>query len=150
MCCFQGGSHSTSQPPTYRSFAFAESLEGSNIQQYRSNSKRRQPPGVPAYNASKHAVIGLTRSAAAEWAPRGIRINAVCPGPIESRMMTSLEQGLMPGDLQGLRTLLTGRIPAARYGTAEEVAALVAFLASEDARYIVGSMMTVDGGLTGH
>lgn len=107
-------------------------------------------PGVPAYNASKHAVIGLTRSAAAEWAPRGIRINAVCPGPIESRMMTSLEQGLMPGDLQGLRTLLTGRIPAARYGTAEEVAALVAFLASEDARYIVGSMMTVDGGLTGH
>ena len=50
-------------------------------------------PGVSAYNASKHTVIGLTRSAAAEWAARGIRINAVSPGPIDSRMMASLEDG---------------------------------------------------------
>ena len=106
--------------------------------------------GVPAYNASKHAVIGLTRSAAIEWAARGIRINAVSPGPIDSRMMASLEDGLVPGGGPGVRTQLTARIPAARYGTAEEVAALVAFLASEDARFIVGSVMTVDGGLTGH
>ena len=107
-------------------------------------------PGVPAYNASKHAVIGLTRSAAAEWAARGIRINAVSPGPIDSRMMASLEDGFAPGAGAGVRVQLTSRVPAARYGTAEEVATLVAFLASEDARFIVGSVMSVDGGLTGH
>ena len=107
-------------------------------------------PGVAAYNASKHAVVGLTRSAAAEWAARGIRINAVSPGPIDSRMMASLEDGFAPGGGAGVRAQLMARIPAARYGSAEEVAALVAFLASEDARFIVGSVMTVDGGLTGH
>lgn len=55
-------------------------------------------PGICAYNASKHAVIGLTRSAAAEWAGKGIRINSINPGPIASRMMRSLEEGLAPGE----------------------------------------------------
>lgn len=105
-------------------------------------------PGICAYNASKHAVIGLTRSAAAEWSGRGIRINSINPGPIASRMMRSLEEGLAPGRAAETRTKFEALIPAGRYGTAEEVAALVAFLASEDARYITGAVHTIDGGFT--
>jgi NAD(P)-dependent dehydrogenase (short-subunit alcohol dehydrogenase family) len=106
--------------------------------------------GVCAYNASKHAVIGLTRSAAVEWAARGLRILAISPGPIASRMMTSLEDGLMPGQASEMHKLLASRVPAGRYGTPEEVAALVAFLGSDDARYILGGVLAIDGGLTGH
>jgi NAD(P)-dependent dehydrogenase (short-subunit alcohol dehydrogenase family) len=106
-------------------------------------------PGICAYNASKHAVIGLTRSAAAEWAGRGIRINSINPGPIASRMMRSLEVGLAPdGKADGMHDQFTALIPAGRYGTPEEVAALVAFLASEDARYLHGAVYTIDGGFT--
>lgn len=105
-------------------------------------------PGICAYNASKHAVIGLTRSAAAEWAGKGIRINSVNPGPIASRMMRSLEEGMAPGKADDMRTQFSAMIPAGRYGTPEEVAALVAFLASEDARYMHGAVFTIDGGFT--
>jgi len=105
-------------------------------------------PGVSAYNASKHAVIGLTRSAAAEWAAKGIRINAVNPGPIESRMMRSLEVSLSPDNVEGIKARLRSLVPAGRYGLAEEVATLVAFLASDDARYLHGGVYTVDGAFT--
>ncbi len=105
-------------------------------------------PGICAYNASKHAVIGLTRSAAAEWASRNIRINAVNPGPIESRMMRALESGLSPDNVEGIKARLRSLVPAGRYGLAEEVAAMVAFLASDDARYLHGGVYVVDGGFT--
>jgi len=104
--------------------------------------------GLCAYNASKHAVIGLTRSAAAEWAGKGVRINSINPGPIASRMMASIEEGLSPGHAAEVRASFSALVPAGRYGTAEEVAALAAFLASEDARFIHGAVMTVDGGFT--
>jgi len=105
--------------------------------------------GICAYNASKHAVIGLTRSAAAEWGGRGIRINSINPGPIASRMMRSLEAGLSSGgNAEAMHAAFAALIPAGRYGTAEEVAALVAFLASEDARYLHGGVYTIDGGFT--
>lgn len=105
-------------------------------------------PGICAYNASKHAVIGLTRSAAVEWAPKGIRINSVNPGPIASRMMESLEEGFQPGKGSAVRTQFSAMIPMGRYGTTEEVATMVAYLASDDARYLTGAVFPVDGGMT--
>lgn len=104
--------------------------------------------GICAYNATKHAVIGMTRSVAAEAGPKGVRVNSVNPGPIASRMMASLEVGLGEGDAVAVHDALQGSIPAGRYGTPEEVAALVAFLASEDARYINGAIIALDGGFT--
>ena len=104
--------------------------------------------GICAYNASKQAVIGLTRSAAAEWGGRGIRVNSIHPGPIASRMMASLEEGLSPGKATEVRAQFSAMIPALRFGTPEEGAALVAFLASEDAHYIHSAVFVVDGGFT--
>ncbi|WP_304166519.1 SDR family NAD(P)-dependent oxidoreductase [Phenylobacterium aquaticum] len=104
-------------------------------------------PGLSAYVASKHAVIGLTRSAAAEWASHRVRINTVNPGPIESRMMRSIESGVAPAGPQKAHDQFAQTIPAGRYGTPEEVARLVAFLGSDDAAYLNGSVYAVDGGM---
>lgn len=101
-------------------------------------------PGMAGYNASKHAVVGLTRVAALEVAGKGVRVNCVNPGPIDGRMMASLDAGA--GIEQARRAQA---VPAGRYGTADEVARMVAFLASDDAAYVNGSVNTVDGALSG-
>jgi len=105
---------------------------------------------IAPYVASKHAVIGLTKSAATGYGPENIRVNAVGPAPIETRMMRALETGLAPGAEAEAKAALEGRIPLGRYGTPEEVAAVIAFLCSEDARYVSGSFYTVDGGMTNY
>ena len=104
--------------------------------------------GMCAYVASKHAVVGLTQTAAVEWGGHGIRVNCINPGPIESRMMASIEKGLGPDAAAAVHAGIAAKVPMQRYGTASEVAGLVAFLASDDSGYINGAFYTVDGGLT--
>jgi NAD(P)-dependent dehydrogenase (short-subunit alcohol dehydrogenase family) len=100
-------------------------------------------PGRAAYHASKHGVIGLSRSAALEYAPRGIRINAVCPGTIETPMVTDM---IAKGELD--MTDAVANQPIARLGRAEEIAASVLWLCSPGASFIVGVALPVDGGYT--
>jgi NAD(P)-dependent dehydrogenase (short-subunit alcohol dehydrogenase family) len=105
-------------------------------------------PHIAVYSASKHAVIGLTRSVAGECSGTGVRINCVCPGLIDSRMLTTIFQGRAGGNAPPPMDKIAERIPARRLGQASEVAAIVAFLASDDASYVTGSHYTVDGGRT--
>ena len=103
---------------------------------------------IHAYTASKHALVGLTRSAAAELAPLNIRVNAVCPSPIETRMMRSLEEGIDPANPRVVHDFIAASIPMGHYGEPEDVADVVAFLVSDAARFVTGVALPVDGGMT--
>jgi NAD(P)-dependent dehydrogenase (short-subunit alcohol dehydrogenase family) len=103
-------------------------------------------PQIAVYSASKHAVIGLTKSAAIECTGTGVRVNCVCPGQIDSRMLSAIIEG--SGGASAQRDKVVERTPARRLGQASEVAAIVAFLASDDANYVSGAAHTVDGGRT--
>jgi len=105
-------------------------------------------PDIPAYTASKHAVIGLTKSAAIECAGTAVRVNCVCPGLIDSRMLSAIVEGRNTGNAPVPNEKIVDRTPARRLGLASEVASVVAFLASDDASYVTGSAYTVDGGRT--
>ncbi|VIO79057.1 Levodione reductase [Bradyrhizobium ivorense] len=105
-------------------------------------------PLIAVYSASKHAVIGLTKSAAWECSGTGVRVNCVCPGMIDSRMLSTILQGRSGGNAPPPVEKIVDRIPARRLGLATEVASIVAFLASDEASYVSGSAYTVDGGRT--
>jgi NAD(P)-dependent dehydrogenase (short-subunit alcohol dehydrogenase family) len=105
-------------------------------------------PEIAVYSASKHAVIGLTKSAALECSSTGVRVNCVCPGLIDSRMLSAIIEGRNPGNAPVPNDRIVERIPARRLGHAAEVASVVAFLASDEASYVSGSAYTVDGGRT--
>jgi NAD(P)-dependent dehydrogenase (short-subunit alcohol dehydrogenase family) len=100
-------------------------------------------PGRASYHASKHGVLGLTKSAALEYAPRGIRINAVCPGTIDTPMVADMEA---KGELDMAEAIRNQ--PIGRLGTADEIAAAVLWLCSPGASFVVGVALPVDGGYT--
>jgi len=103
---------------------------------------------LSAYVASKHAVIGLMRSAALEGAVMNIRVNTVNPAPIETRMIHSLDEQTEPGQGEQVRQKRTKFLPLKRYGEPEEVADLMLFLASDESSYCSGGIYMVDGALT--
>jgi NAD(P)-dependent dehydrogenase (short-subunit alcohol dehydrogenase family) len=105
-------------------------------------------PDIAVYTASKHAVIGLTKTAAVECSATGVRVNCVCPGLIDSRMLSAIVEGRNPGNAPVPNERIVERIPARRLGQASEVASIVAFLGSDEASYVSGSAYTVDGGRT--
>ena len=105
----------------------------------------RAEHSVAVYSASKHAVIGLTKGAALEYANKGIRINALCPGGVQTSLTASVTEqfekgGYVPEELPNMRM--------GRYAAPEELAEMVVYLASEKASYMTGSVVVVDGGLT--
>jgi NAD(P)-dependent dehydrogenase (short-subunit alcohol dehydrogenase family) len=100
-------------------------------------------PGRAAYHASKHGVIGLTTSAALEYAPRGVRINAICPGTIETAMVADM---VAKGELD--RDAVAASTPIGRIGRGEEIAESVLWLCSPGASFVVGVALPVDGGYT--
>ena len=98
---------------------------------------------LPAYVASKHGVVGLTRTAALEYATRGIRVNAVCPGPIRTRMLEALME-----ENPRMEPATIAAVPMRRLGKPEEIAEAVLWLCSDRASYVTGQGIVVDGGFT--
>ncbi len=102
-------------------------------------------PSRAAYHASKHGVIGLTRSAAMEYAPRSVRINAICPGTIETPMVAEM----LASQAEAMREILREQ-PIGRLGRSDEIAAAVLWLCSPGSSFVVGVALPVDGGFTAH
>jgi NAD(P)-dependent dehydrogenase (short-subunit alcohol dehydrogenase family) len=104
--------------------------------------------GNSAYITSKHAEIGLMRTASVECAPFNIRVNCVLPGPTDTRMMHSIEEGRSPGAPEKARETILSGLPLKRYGTADEIASLMLFLVSDEASICTGGVYAADGGLS--
>lgn len=116
--------------------------EAGSIVNLSSNGGIMGRPADPIYCASKHAIIGLTRSLAVAYAASNVRVNALCPGPIDTPML----RGVGRGDFEEMLPQYLASCPAARVGGAEEVAAAAVFLASDESRFITGAALPVDGG----
>lgn len=102
---------------------------------------------IIGYVASKHAVNGMTKTAAISFAPYGIRVNAVCPSPTETDMLEHLAHHMSPDDPEAFKREFARQNPMERYARPEEIAAAVKFLVSDEASYITGTLLPVDGGL---
>jgi len=107
-------------------------------------------PNTAIYNASKHAVVGLAKSLALEVGGNGIRVNLVCPGVVDTRMMRSLEASMGEAagmDAQAMKSAMAAANPLGRYASADEIAALAAWILSDEAPYCHGEVFTIGGGL---
>ena len=98
------------------------------------------------YVTSKHAVVGLMRSAALAGAEYNIRVNTVNPSPVETRMMRSLEAGMMPDDLNAAHDMMSANIPLGRYAEPADIANMMLFLASDEGAFMTGGVYMADGG----
>lgn len=106
-------------------------------------------PGLGAYVASKHGVIGIMRVAALESANRRIRVNSIHPGPVDNDMMRRIEKDISPENPEEVIKGFESTIPLKRYADSEEIAKLALFLASDESTYITGCVHVVDGGMLG-
>ncbi|MEM9075256.1 MAG: SDR family oxidoreductase, partial [Myxococcota bacterium] len=132
--------------PYYLLRKLSESFRsGSSVVFNTTIANRKGFPNTAIYAASKGALRSLARVLAAEWAPRGIRVNCVAPGPIDTPIFGKVG---LPEDMVGeARAGFAGQVPLGRLGTSEEVARVVAFLLSEQASFVNGTEIDVDGGL---
>jgi len=119
---------------------------GGSIVNVSSQAGLRGVAGLSGYSASKHAVLALTKSAALEAAADGIRVNTLCPGPTDTRMMADIEEVVRRGG--GDPASFVERIPVGRYGNPQEIAAVAAFLIAEAPEFLTGAIVPVDGGMT--
>jgi NAD(P)-dependent dehydrogenase (short-subunit alcohol dehydrogenase family) len=101
-----------------------------------------------SYCAAKGAVVALTRSMSVDLAPRGIRVNAICPGTVYTPLMEPMLRARGGGDLQAGLALTVAKYPIGRLGTPDEIAAVALFLAGDDSSFLTGSVVTADGGMT--
>jgi NAD(P)-dependent dehydrogenase (short-subunit alcohol dehydrogenase family) len=102
--------------------------------------------GLMPYVTSKHGLIGMTRTAALEGAEKNVRVNAVNPSPVETRMMRSLEKNM--GDEEQAKEQFNQMIPLGRYAEPEEIADLTLFLSCDESKFITGAVHAIDGGMT--
>ena len=107
-------------------------------------------PKLSPYVASKHAVVGMMRSVALEYASKNIRINTINPAPIATRMIESIESGFAPGAEEKVKEKMTAGVPMHRYGQPEEVANLILYLASDESSYTTGTCFPIDGGMSAY
>ena len=104
--------------------------------------------GLGAYTATKHAVVGIMRVAALEFANKQIRVNTIHPGPVNTRMMRAVEKDISPDNPEEAKKGFEAGVPLGRYAEAAEIAELTLFLASDESKYITGSTHVIDGGMT--
>jgi NAD(P)-dependent dehydrogenase (short-subunit alcohol dehydrogenase family) len=105
-------------------------------------------PGITAYATSKHALVGLMRTAAKEMAPRGIRVNSLHPGPVGNEFQEVVEEQVIGAPRAQAKEAFDGFIPLGRHATAAEIAAVATFLASDESAFMTGATIAVDGGMS--